>query len=227
MRLYSNAKPNRNTAGFGDPPVLALLGKPTPTRPVIATGRTNDNPCGKSPKPLPKNTPGVQVLKLSAPTCLLPVPPTSTSRPTDTTASCSSFSKNSYFEPTERLSNPFIALPREGLSVMNVSPNSMSHFGVMRRAISEETSVSRVPPSSGVTMLDTVGSENSSATKGSSVESVAGKNRAPAKPWPYARLITPNSDAVQISQKNKDKNFISILRKSKQRRGFAQQLPSL
>ena len=65
---------------------------------------------------------------------------------------------------------------------MKVSPNSMSHFGVMRSAISEETSVSRVPPPSGVTMLETVGSESSSATNGSSVVSVAGKNLLPAKP---------------------------------------------
>lgn len=35
----------------------------------------------------------------------------------------------------------------------------------------------------GVLIVLTVGSESSSATKGSSVVSVAGKNRAPAKPW--------------------------------------------
>src|ERR1700720_2028887 len=111
MRLYSTAKPNCNTAGFGDPSVLALLGMATPTRPVTANGLTKDNPCGKSPKPLPKNSPGVHVLKVSAPTSLLPVPPTSTARPRETTTSCSSFSKNSYFEPMERLLKPFIDLP--------------------------------------------------------------------------------------------------------------------
>jgi hypothetical protein len=84
----------------------------------------------------------------------------------------------------ERLLKPLVAFPCEGLRMMNDSPNSMSHFGVMRSAISEDISVSRVPPLSGVTILDTVGSENSSATNGSSVESVAGKNRAPAKPFP-------------------------------------------
>src|SRR6266404_945756 len=210
MMLYSTAKPDCNTAGFGDPSVLALLGKATPTRPVIASGLSNDNPGGKSPKPLPKNRAGVQVLKVSAPTCLLPVPPTSTPKPRDATASCSSFSKNSYFEPTERLSKPFTVLPCEGLSVVNVSPNSMSHFGVMRRAISEEISVSRVPPSSGVTMLETVGMENSSATKGSSVESVAGKNRAPAKPWPYARPVAQSSPTAQTNQKTAGKCFMNI-----------------
>ena len=182
MMLYSTANPDCNTAGFGEPSVRALLGIATPTRPVIASGLNSDNSCGKSPKPLPKKSPGVHVLKASTPTSLLPVPPTSTARPRETTASCSSFSKNSYFEPMERLLKPFTALPREGLSMMNASPNSMSHFGVMRSAMSEETSVSRVPPLSGVTMLETVGSENSSATNGSSVESVAGKNLLPAKP---------------------------------------------
>ena len=198
MRLYSSAKPNSSTSGFrsistSPSPVrsstarlrvLALVGIAMPTCPVRASGFRNRSASGKSPKPLPKKIPGVHVLKVSALTSLLPVPPTSTSRPRDTTASCSSFSTNSYFEPIERLSKPSTALPCEWLSVMNVSPNSMSQFGVMRRAISEEISVSRLPPSSGVTMLEIVGMENSSATKGSSVESVAGKNRAPAKPCP-------------------------------------------
>ena len=51
----------------------------------------------------------------------------------------------------------------------------------MRLEKSTLTSVSRVPLS-GVMMVETVGSESSSATKGSSVVSVAGKKRAPAKP---------------------------------------------
>src|SRR4029077_10162834 len=210
MMLYSIAKPDCNTTGFGDPSVRALLGMATPTTPVIASGLNHGNSCGKSPKPFPKNSPGVHVLKLSAPTSLLPVPPTSTPRPSETTASCSSFSKNSYFEPMERLLKPFADLPCEGLSTMNVSPNSMSHFGVMRRAMSEESSVSLVPPLSGVTMLETVGSENSSATNGSSVESVAGKNRAPAKPWPYARPVAQSSPTVQTNQKTAGKCFMNI-----------------
>src|SRR4029077_10601184 len=211
MMLYSIAKPVCNTAGFGDSSVRALIGSATPIRPVIASGLNHVNPCGKSPKPLPKNRPGVHVLKLSAPILLFPVPPTSTPRPKETTISCSSFSKNSYFEPMERLLKPFAALPCAGRSIMNVSPNSMSHFGVMRRATSEEISVSRVPPLSGVTMLETVGSESSSATNGSSVESVAGKKRAPAKPWAQAQPVVHRWHPAQTSQKNKDKNFISIL----------------
>src|SRR6266849_3005171 len=64
MMLYSTAKPDCNTAGFRDPSVRALLGKATPTRPVIASGLSHGNPCGKSPKPLPKNSPGIHVLKV-------------------------------------------------------------------------------------------------------------------------------------------------------------------
>ncbi len=99
----------------------------------------------------------------------------------------------------ERLSKPFTVLSCEGLSVMNVSPNSMSHFGVMRRAISEEISVSRVPPPSGVTMLETVGSESSSATNGSSVVSVAGKNLLPAKPCAHTVVGTTNKTAAKVT----------------------------
>src|SRR6266550_2924169 len=121
MRLYSTAKPHCNTAGFGDPSVRALLGIATPMRPVTASGLSNDHFCGKSPKPFPKNSPGVHVLNVSAPASLL-----------------------------------------------------------------------RVLPPSGVTMRETVGSENSSATNGSSVESVAGKNLLPAKPCAEAVLGADN-----------------------------------
>src|SRR6266496_4879124 len=80
----------------------------------------------------------------------------------------------------------------------------------MRLEISTEISVWRVPPSSGASIVLTVGSESSSATKGSSVESVAGKNRAPAKPWPYAALVKLSSHAAQIVQKSKTRCFMTI-----------------
>src|SRR5947208_4255330 len=85
----------------------------------------------------------------------------------------------------------------------------MPKLGVMRFAISTEISVWRVPPSSGVLIVLTVGSESSSATKGSSVESVAGKNRAPAKPWPYARLVAPSSHTAQTIEKSITKCFMT------------------
>jgi hypothetical protein len=66
------------------------------------------------------------------------------------------------------------------------------------------------PPSSGVLIVLTVGSESSSATNGSSVESVAGKKRAPAKPCPYAQSVAPSSHKAQVSQKNKGKCFMNI-----------------
>ena len=72
----------------------------------------------------------------------------------------------------------------------------MPKFGVMRLAISIQLQSLRVPPSSGVTMLETVGKESSSLTNGSSVESVAGKNLLPAKPCAQTALgtTTQNSD---------------------------------
>src|ERR1700681_4421463 len=59
----------------------------------------------------------------------------------------------------------------------------MPRFSVMRFETSTEKSVSRVAgasPLAGVLMVEIVGSDNSSATNGSSVASVAGKNRFPA-----------------------------------------------
>src|SRR5262249_30057507 len=62
---------------------------------------------------------------------------------------------------------------------------------------------------SAVSIVETVGSDSSSFTKGSSVESVAGKKRAPAKPCPAAvrgntATISKNIDTVAFL-----KNFIS------------------
>src|SRR6266576_3181684 len=54
--------------------VLALVGIATPMTPVIASGRSIDRPCGKSPRPLPKNSAGAHVLNVSASTRLFPVP---------------------------------------------------------------------------------------------------------------------------------------------------------
>src|SRR5213076_1301405 len=81
----------------------------------------------------------------------------------------------------------------------------------MRFSISTEILIWRVPPSSGVLIVLTVGSESSSATKGSSVESVAGKNRAPANPWPYVCLVAQSSHSAQASQKTKGKCFMNML----------------
>src|SRR5947207_2817664 len=179
---------------------LALVGMATPTSPVTASGFRNESSPGKSPTPLPKNTAGVHVVNVSAPTCLRPVPPTSTSAPNESRASFRCFFENSYFALSSRLPNPLTEPSRGGWRLVNVSPTSIPRFGVMRLAISTEISASRVPPSSGVTMLETVGSDSSSLTNGSSVESVAGKNLLPAKPCPQMvsglTSITMNPAAI-------------------------------
>ena len=56
----------------------------------------------------------------------------------------------------------------------------------MRFDISAETSHSVAGGTSPVFDQDTVGSDSSSATHGSSMASVAGKNRAPTKQWAKA-----------------------------------------
>src|SRR6266516_3798226 len=86
----------------------------------------------------------------------------------------------------------------------------MPKSGVMRLAISTESSVSRVPPSSGVTMLEIVGRESSSATNGSSVESVAGKKRLPAKPCEKALFVETTSAANKAATGNAARNKIEI-----------------
>src|SRR5439155_10224555 len=79
---------------------------------------------------------------------------------------------------------------------------SMPKFGMMRLAMSTERSVSRVPPLSGVTTLETVGSESSSDTNGSSVESVAGKKRLPAKPCEKALSIEAKKTLTKTTAAN-------------------------
>ena len=84
--------------------VLERDGMPTPSVPVTASGRSA---CAeRSPKPLPKKTVGVTVLKRSAPTDLLPVPPTSHSAPMDTMDSSAGFVYSWYLAPMETLSQP-------------------------------------------------------------------------------------------------------------------------
>src|SRR5437016_2957648 len=81
----------------------------------------------------------------------------------------------------------------------------------MRFDTSTEKSVSRVAgasPLAGVLMVEIVGSDNSSATNGSSVASVAGKNRFPAIPCAKAASAeathasapaTPYSDRFRLA----------------------------
>jgi hypothetical protein len=82
----------------------------------------------------------------------------------------------------------------------------MPRFGVIRFAISTANSVSRP---SGVLMVETVGSDNSSFTNGSSVESVAGKKRGPAKPCPAAEKGSASVTTNNINTAAFWKNFIS------------------
>ena len=93
-----------------------------------------------------------------------------------------------------------------GFKSMNSSLNSMPRFGVIRLAISTAIAVSRP---SGVSIVETVGSDSSSFTNGSSVESVAGKNRAPAKPCPAAEKGSARVTTKNINTTALLKNFIS------------------
>jgi len=93
-----------------------------------------------------------------------------------------------------------------GFSSRKLSPSSMPRFGVIRFAMSTAMLVSRP---SGVLIVETVGSDSSSFTNGSSVERVAGKKRAPAKPWPPARSASASAIASIVKITARLENFIS------------------
>ena len=70
--------------------LLRRLGMATPKAPVSGERLERTRALsGRSPKPLPKNSVGVTVSNDSAPTFLLPVPPTSQSTPAESRVSCS------------------------------------------------------------------------------------------------------------------------------------------
>src|SRR5580658_36653 len=71
----------------------------------------------------------------------------------------------------------------------------MPKSSVMRFEISAETSHSLAGGESPVRNQSTVGTDSSSATQGSSMASVAGKNRAPTKQWA--------NEAVNVTGTNK------------------------
>src|ERR1700722_16939943 len=80
-------------------------------------------------------------------------------------------------------------------------PIETPKFSVIRLEISPEISSSLAGGKSPVLDQPTVGNDNSSATQGSSVASVAGRKRAPTKQWASAceeqvAAITPASAMV-------------------------------
>jgi hypothetical protein len=69
-----------------------------------------------------------------------------------------------------------LSVAASGRNCLYVAPKPMPRFSVMRFDTSTEKSVSRVAgasPLAGVLIIEIVGSDNSSATKGSSVASVS------------------------------------------------------
>src|SRR2546425_6150466 len=180
--------------------VACRVGIETPNVPVTATGFTKSSASGKSPKPLPKKSVGVTVSKRSASIFRLPVPPTSHEIPADRSVSCASLLKNTYFSETSRLSKPDNDLPSSGSSSRQAPPRLNPKFGLSRFENSPLTSVSRVggrSPSPRLWMWKIVGSDSSSATNGSSIPSVAGKNRLPASPWAPAEPTEAASAAAR------------------------------
>src|SRR6476646_3563697 len=117
---------------------------------------------------------------------MAPVPPHSTTNPTSIAVSCVGSLSNWYWNAVSRLPKPeMVGLPGWRICVQPL-PIETPKSSVMRFEISPEISSSLAAGTSPVFDQATVGSDISSATQGSSVASVAGKNRAPTKQWANA-----------------------------------------
>ena len=165
--------------------LLPLRDGSTPsTIPVTASGLSQASALGRSPKPLPKSRAGLKTSKDSAPIFARPVPPASQPKATEKMVSCSALVKNWYLSVSSRLPKPLSVLPlAAGSRRVQSPPKVRPRLGKIRLENSPETVVfwrAGVSPSRGSLMWNTVGSESSSATKGSSMVRVDGKKRLPA-----------------------------------------------
>src|SRR5262249_24235019 len=122
---------------------------------------------------------GVSVVNGSAPTAALPVRPHSISSAADMTNSRAVSVKNWNLKLDSRFWNPLTAGPSGGRKRVQVEPTEIPKLSVMRLEYSAAMSSSAAL--SPFLNREIVGSDNSSATQGSSMLSVAGKNRLPTK----------------------------------------------
>src|SRR5215469_15377790 len=81
-------------------------GNSSTNAPVMAKGRNHASPLGRSPNPLPINTPGRIELGSSAPTACAPECPMPQSNPVETSISCSLFRYISLLMPTSVVAKP-------------------------------------------------------------------------------------------------------------------------
>ena len=114
------------------------------------------------------------------------MPPHSTTSPSNIAISCVGSLSNWYWNAVSRLPKPaMVGLPGWRICVQPL-PIEIPKSSVMRFEISPDISSSFAGGMSPVLDQDTVGNDISSATQGSSVASVAGRNRAPTKQWAKA-----------------------------------------
>src|SRR5713226_5233075 len=102
-------------------------------------------------------------------------------RPTDITNSCWGRVRNCHLNVVSRFWNPLTFGKAGGLSWVQVVPMEIPKLSAIRLEYSAEISICLADGSSPFLKLDTVGSESSSATQGSSTLSVAGRKRPPTK----------------------------------------------
>ena len=156
-----------------------------PNAPVIAAGLRIESESDRSPMPLPKKSCGVTVSNDSAPTRLLPVPPTSHDTPAESSVSWAALFQKTYLSDTSMLSNPDCVVPLSGSPITRSPASENPRFGLRRLENSLLMSVCRYAgesPERPNCMNETVGSDRSSATNGSSMARVAGKEALPDEP---------------------------------------------
>ena len=121
------------------------------------------------------------------PELIAPVPPQSAISPSSIASSCVIVFEELVLQRGFEIAESRPSWVRPAWSICDqMSPIEMPRSSVMRFEISAETSHSLAGGHVAGFDQDTVGSDSSSATHGSSMASVAGKKRAPTKQWANA-----------------------------------------
>jgi hypothetical protein len=119
-------------------------------------------------------------------------------KPAESSSSCAAFLKYTYLRLTSMFSKPVNVLPPSGARMSHAPARDTPRFGDRRFENSPLRLVNLVAgdsPDAGSLMWKIVGKDSSSATNGSSVASVAGRNRSPIIPCASADAVLPTSAA--------------------------------
>src|ERR1700730_1393582 len=187
---------------------------------VTPNGLNHETLSGKSPKPLPKNSPGLIVSGALALTPCAPECPIPQARPAESKVSWGLSRYTSHLSPTLVTSKPERLLTPQFRAIQLLSMTTPT-VGVRRRVEDQLIRLSvTLPPPSGCVELEKSGTIASSATAGSSKVRVPGKYRLPA--IPCASAVCDNGAATKATMSvhhrasaRPARNFASTLRAAK------------